>query len=223
MTEKIRSAIAELKNRPWTAATQDLCQLDMGYDTFVRTASKGLYEPSIVVIASRNFPTLVPRGLHHSPALVIWLPTALDQATYLLPYVTPKAVAHTSADLRRRDLVVSWTCVGKSFLASLSALQASIDKQASEGALPLIIASETYTAISVLLLGEDFLKELSQTGSRCGENYYPQREHTSEELTTAMRHKWSLATLTEECIFQESRDSEVLLRPRRAFRPDWIV
>nr|WP_326532004.1 hypothetical protein [Rhodoferax sp.] len=64
MTEKIRSAITELKSHPWTAATYDMCQLDDGYDTFVRTAKDKIYEPSIVLTSSRNFATLIPKCLH---------------------------------------------------------------------------------------------------------------------------------------------------------------
>jgi hypothetical protein len=223
MTEKIRAAIAELKNRPWTAATYDMCQLDVGYETFVRTAKDKIYEPSIVVTSARNFETLMPKCLHHSPAFVIWLPPQLEYVTYVLPQVTPKAREHTSIDLRKRDLVVSWTCVGMSFLATMSALKASIAKQAQEGAMPLIIASETHTAVSVLLLDADFLEELTRAGNRCGEHYRPEQEYAPEVLEAAMKRKWARRTLADECIFQELRESDVVLRPRRAFRPDWIV
>jgi len=223
MTEKIRAAIVELKESPWTAATSDMCQLDDGFDAFVHTAKNKIYEPSIVVTAARHFSTLVPKGLHHSPALVIWLPPQLDFVPHLLPYVTPRVVEHTSTDLRKRDLVLDWTCMGKSFIAKVSPLKRSFDMQVGDGAIPLVFASETRTAVSALLLGDDFLDALSRVGSRCGENYCPEQEYTPEERSAAMKRKWSRATLADDCIFQESRESEVVLRARRAFRPDWIV
>ncbi len=222
MTEKIRSAIADLKTRPWTAATYDMCQLDDGYDLFVRTAKDRIYEPSIVVTHARHFATLVPKGLHHSPVFVIWLPPQLEDVTYVLPYATPKAKAHTSTDLRKRELVVSWTCTGRSFIAKVNALKASIDRQLCDGAIPLIIASETHTAVSALLLGDDFLDELSSVGNQCT-NYCPESEFTAEELASAMRRKRALHNLSDDCLLLESGDSTVLLRPRRAFRPNWIV
>lgn len=223
MTEKIRAATKELITRPWEAATYDMCQLDDGYDTFVRTAKDQIYEPSIVMTPSRNFETLVPKCLHHSPAFVVWLPPQLDHATYLIPYATPEAREHTSTDLRKRDLVVSWTCAGKSFIVMVSALKASIDKQSKEGVMPLIVASETRTSVSALLLDSEFLNKLSCVGKRCGENYRPEREYAPEVLEAAMKRKWASRTLADECIFQKSRESDVVLRPRRAFRPNWIV
>lgn len=223
MTEKIRAAIAELRTRPWTASTYDMCQLDDGYDTFVRTAKDKICEPSIVLTPSRNFATLIPKCFHHSPAFVIWLPPQLEYVTYVLPQVTPKAREHTSMDLRKRDLVVSWTCVGKAFVVMASALKATIDKQVQEGAMPLIFASESHTAVSMLLLDDTLLSGLSTVGNRCGEHYQPEKEHSQTELKAAMKRKWTQRSLLDECIFEEFHESEIVLRPRRAFRPDCIV
>lgn len=223
MTEKLHAAITGLRNRPWTAATSDMCRLDDGYATFVQTAKDKLCEPSIVVTPARNFRTLVPKCLHHSPALVIWLPPQLQYVMSVLPHVTPTAGDRTSPDLRRRDLVLSWTCAGQAFIAKASALKASMNRQAQEGAMPLIFASVAHTAISVLLLDDKLLNGLVTVGSRCGEHYSPEQEHTPEILQAAMKRKWARRTLADECIFQELRESDVVLRPRRAFRPDWIV
>jgi hypothetical protein len=223
MTEKIRAAIKELRTRPWTAATDDMRELDDGYDAFVRTAMDKLHEPSMVVTASRHFKTLIPKGLHHSPAFVIWLPQELGQVAHALARVTPKASEYTSTDLRRRVLTLSWTCFGKSYIAQAGALKVSMEVQAAHGALPLVIASEKHTAISVLVLDDIFLAELSRVGGRCGENYCPELEHSPQELAAAMKRKWAHRRLVDEFMSQEPSDFDVLLRPRRAFRPDWIV
>lgn len=223
MTKHLRAAIKELRTRPWTASTNNMCQLDDGFGAFVRTAKDKIHEPSIVVTASRHFGTLIPKCLHHSPAFVIWLPPEFGHVAHVLPQLTPKASEYTSTNLRRRDVALSWTCFGKSYIAKVNELKASMERQAGEGALPLVIASETNTAVSVLLLDEVFLDELSLVGGRCGENYHPEREYTREELAAATKRKWAHRELADDFIFQEPSDFQVLLRPRRAFRPDWIV
>lgn len=200
-----------------------MCQLDDGYGAFVRTAKEQIHEPSMVVTASRLFGTLIPRCLHHSPAFVMWLPPELGHVAHALPRVIPKAGERTSTDLRKRDLVLSWTCFGKAYVAKASPLRASMDRQAGDGAIPLVIASETHTAVSVLLLEDVFLDELSRVGGRCGENYRPEQEYTRAELAAAMKRKWAHRQSAEDFVFQAPSDFEVLLRPRRAFRPDWIV
>jgi hypothetical protein len=142
---------------------------------------------------------------------------------HALAKATPKASEHTSTDLRRRDLALNWTCFGKSYIAKVSALKASMDVQAAEGVIPLVLASEKHTAISVLVLDDIFLAELSLVGGRCGENYCPELEHSPQELAAAMKRRWAHRKLADEFMLQKSSDFDVLLRPRRAFRPDWIM
>lgn len=223
MAKTLRTAIKELKTRPWTASTYDMCRLDDGFNAFVRTANIKIHEPSIVVTASRHFGTLVPKCLQHSPAFVIWLPLELGFMAHELPRITPVASEYTSTNLRRRDLVLCWKIFGWSYLAKVSELKASMDMQAGEGAMPLIISSETHTSVTVLLLNVALSDELSRVGGRCGANYRPEQEYTPSELAAAMKRKSAYRDVADDFIFQRPSNIHVLLRPRRAFRTDWIV
>ena len=73
--------------------------------------------------------------------------------------------------------------------------------------------------MTALSIDADFWQDLSDENCRCGEHYCPSGEYTPDELSAAAE----LRGEPYEYEFDADGHRVILLRPRRAVRPDRIV
>lgn len=219
MLTATRQSVSDLKRNPWCAATQEFREKDSGFDALAQAADEKISEPTILLTRAEYFEGLTLECLRHRPAFVIWLPQEYSELIFDLAHSIPSIYTHTSPDLKERELMIRWEASGISFAAAERHLHSSLQWQKNDGAISVIFATDACAAMTAWSIDADFWQDLSDESSHCGEHYCPSRVYTPYELSAAAERRGE----PYEYEFDAEGRRVILLRPRRAVRPDRIV
>lgn len=219
MLTATRQSVSDLKRSPWCAATQEFREKDSGFDALAQAAYDKISEPTILLTRAEYFEGLTLECLLHRPAFVVWLPQEYSELIFDLAHAIPSIYTHTSPDLKERELMVRWDASDFSFAAAERHLHSSLQWQKNDGAISVIFATDSCAAMTALSIDADFWQDLSNESGHCGEHYCPSSVYTSDELRGAADRRGE----PYECEFDDEGRRVILLRPRRAVRPDRIV
>lgn len=219
MPTSTRQSVSDLKRNPWCAATQEFREKDIGFDALAHATHEKISEPTILLTRAEYFAGLTLQCLRHRPALIVWLPLEFSYLISALAHSKPSIYKHTSPDLKERELMVRWEAGGLSFAAVESHLHNSLEGQKNDGAISVIFATDACAAMTALSIDPDFWQDLSHESSGCGEHYCPSSVYTPYELRIAAERRGE----PYEFEFDNVGRRVILLRPRRAVRPDRIV
>lgn len=212
-------SVNDLKQRPLCADTQDFRKLDCGFDALAQAAHEKISEPTILLTRGEYFEGLTLECLRHRPAFVIWLPLEYSEIVFDLAHSTPSIYKYPSPDLKELELMIRWDASGFSFAAAERHLHSSLQWQKNDGAISVIFATDYCAAMTALSIDSDFWQDLSNESGHCGEHYCPSSVYTPDELRAAAERRG----VPHEYEFDEEDRRVILLRPRRAVRPDRII
>ncbi len=214
MTNTIRQTVDEMQKKPRCESTLDLRALDSGYDSLAKSAAEKVSVPTILLTRAEHFEKLIPKSLQRCPAFVIWLPDDFSDDIFDLAYMTPTVGMRTCPDLTECDPVISWACAGFAFTAFAKALHPSILEQQKDGAIVVIFATTHKTSITAMAIDSELIRAVNHQWERC-ENYAP----TKDELKAAAGRRVDPYNFE----LDDKGNRVILLRPRRAVRPDRLV
>lgn len=219
MNHTFRTGVNKLQSHPILDSTHNLAALDAGFAALAESAATRISEPTILLTQARHFETLFPSCFRNCPAFVIWLPLSQSMDIFDLAYTKPIVYGRTSPDLRERDLMIAWGHDYFTYASFATPLLPSMEVQQDGGAIPMIFATQTHAAASVLSMDSDLLDALNLEAGRCSTNYQPRSEHSAEMLHAAAKRKRD----PFEFELDPNGRSVMLLRPRRAVRPGQLV
>lgn len=219
MNHTFRTAVNKLQSHPILDSTHNLETLDAGFSALTKSACTHISEPTILLTQARHFETLFPSCFRNCPAFVMWLPLIHSEDIFDLAYTKPLVYGRTSPDLRSRELMMGWGHDFFTYASFAAPLLQSLEVQQGGGAIPMIFATVTHAAASVLSMDSDLLDALNLEAGRCSTNYQPRAEHSAEMLQAASKRKRD----PFEFELDPNGRSVVLLRPRRAVRPGQLL
>jgi len=153
---------------PWFASTNDLRHFDPGFDRLAKAAADNISAPTLLLTRANYFENLILSSLHHCPVFVIWLPLAYSASIFSLGRAVPVAGTKLAPDLSERTLVLKWVSTGFAFSVEVEPLSSCIEERIY-GAIPVIFATETQTAVTELSIDDGLLTDLSYESRYCDE------------------------------------------------------
>lgn len=172
VTKRIDEIIKEVQQHPLSASTCYLRHIDMGFNRLAKAAAEKLRVPTLLSAHAQNFEGLIPRGLRHVPALVMWLPLAHSGEIFNLGYAQPVISTRVSPDTHECDVVIRWVSNRFAFTAFEAPLALGEHLRAYH-ALPMIFATETHAAISAFSVDKYLFEDLDCERSRCEKHVPP--------------------------------------------------
>ncbi len=214
----IRQTVDELKKKPLCDSTLALRSADTGYDSLAKSAAEKISVPTILLTRAEHFEKLIPKCLHRCPAFIIWLPDDFSGDVFDLAHITPEVHNRTSLDLTECDPVIKWECSGFAFTAFAHSLTPSFVEQQVAGAIVVIFATSQKTSITAIAIDAELQEQLNHHWD-IWEDYAPNFAHTEAELKAAAGRRVD----PHEFELDARGNRVILLRPRRAVRPDRLV
>lgn len=206
-----------LEESRWYAATQDLRDIDCAFDAVAQVADEKVFGPTLLITKGEFFQQLVPKSLHDCPAYLIWLPRVFSSSIFELAYALPTLGERTTATLTKRDLVFRWATADLAFTSFLDPLRQSMMEQHDNGAISVIFATDTHTAITALPIDVEFLEYLVYKDGLCNINYDPSYYYSRDQLKAATMRKRD----PDEFEFDDAGRKVVLLKSRRVAPSDY--